>query len=120
MKAIITSALLFLGSIYCIGQVKVANTICENLGNPIGVGSLQPSLSWQLISTVRNTMQTAYEIKVALSISDLQNGKNLLWSTGKISTDKSLHVQYAGNALQSAKKYYWQVRVWDNHEKVSA
>jgi alpha-L-rhamnosidase len=31
-----------------------------------------------------------------------------------------VHIKYAGPALASGRKYYWQVRVWDNNNKVSA
>ena len=51
---------------------------------------------------------------------DLVKGKNLVWNTGKVLTDQSVHVPYAGSPLQSEKKYYWQVRIWDNTGKASA
>jgi alpha-L-rhamnosidase len=35
-------------------------------------------------------------------------------------SDRSVHVPYAGAALQSGKKYTWEVRVWDNNGKPSA
>ncbi len=35
-------------------------------------------------------------------------------------SDSSVHVSYKGNELQSNKKYYWQVRTWDNTGKSSA
>jgi alpha-L-rhamnosidase len=38
----------------------------------------------------------------------------------KITSDRSVQVPYAGTALQSGKKYTWQVRVWDNNGKASA
>ena len=65
-------------------------------------------------------MQTAYEVRAGSSLSLLETGKNLIWSTGKILSDSSVHVTYTGNPLQSGKKYYWQVRVWDNTGKTSA
>jgi alpha-L-rhamnosidase len=34
-------------------------------------------------------------------------------------SDRSVHVPYAGTALQSGKKYTWEVRVWDNNGKPS-
>jgi alpha-L-rhamnosidase len=94
-------------------QTKVANLLCENLINPIGIDAAQPGFSWQLVSDKRNTMQTAYEIRVL-------EGKKITWSTGKISSDSSVHVRYNGDALQPEKKYSWQVRVWDNNGKASA
>jgi alpha-L-rhamnosidase len=63
--------------------------------------------------TQRNISQTAYEIVVS-------SGKNTAWKSGKIMSDRSVHVPYAGAALQSGKKYTWEVRVWDNNGKPSA
>ena len=120
MKKNICVILLQLSVLCCFSQIQVKETLCENLTNPIGLDITQPQLSWQLQSATRNTMQTAYEIRVAENSSDLAKGKNLLWNTGKVATDKSVHINYGGASLQSAKKYFWQVRVWDNHGKTSA
>lgn len=98
----------------CLAQVSVKNLLCEDMLNPIGLDVLQPQFSWQLISDKRNVMQTAYEIKVAENAIDVEKEKHLVWRSGKISSDQSVHVTYNGKALQSTKKYYWQVRVWDN------
>jgi len=65
-------------------------------------------------------MQTGYEIRVARDAASLSRGSNLVWSTGKVNSDSSVHVAYHGPDLQSAAKYFWQVRVWDNHGETSA
>ena len=36
-----------------------------------------------------------------------------LWDTGKVASDQSLHVAYAGKALASHASCWWKVRVWD-------
>ena len=119
-KYILFIVLTQLLAIVCLAQVEVKNPLCENRNNPLGLDVHQPMLSWQLISASRNTMQTAYEIRVAEKMEDLVKGKNLVWNTGKVLTDQSVHVPYAGSPLQSEKKYYWQVRIWDNTGKASA
>lgn len=40
--------------------------------------------------------------------------KGTMWNSGKIVSDSSVHVSYAGKPLQSGQRYEWQVRVWDN------
>lgn len=94
-------------------QVKVQNLLTENLNNPIGIDAQRPGFSWQLVSSQRNVLQTAYEIKVRLA-------KKIAWSSGKVVSDQSVHIPYSGDQLQSGMKYTWQVRVWDNKGKVSA
>lgn len=99
-------------------QIQVTSLTTENLANPLGIDNLKPHFSWQLVSKQRNTMQIAYEIKVAESETGFN--KNVLWSTGKVTSDQSLHIPYDGKSLEAGKKYYWQVRIWDNKGKTSS
>ncbi|HEX5153142.1 MAG TPA: family 78 glycoside hydrolase catalytic domain [Parafilimonas sp.] len=107
------AAILLLFSSVVSAQLTVSNLLTENLIDPIGIDVLQPRFSWQLISDKRNTMQSAYEIKVMLN-------KQPVWSSGKVMSDSSVHVVYKGGALQSGKKYTWQVRSWSNNNDASA
>jgi len=92
----------------------------ENKVNPIGIDAKAPEFSWRIISGKRNVMQTAYEIRVSDNLNDLLKNKNIIWNSSKVLSDSSIHVSYKGNELQSNKKYYWQVRTWDNAGKTSA
>ena len=94
-------------------QLKLQSLLTENLTDPVGIDIAQPRFSWQLVGTKRNTSQSAYEIKVV-------SEKATLWSSGKVNSDQSVHVKYNGPALQSGKKYNWQVKAWDNSGKPSA
>ncbi|MDQ3534884.1 MAG: glycoside hydrolase family 78 protein, partial [Bacteroidota bacterium] len=64
-------------------------------------------------------MQSAYEIKVAKSLEALEKDSDLIWHSGKIISDQSVHLKYEGAPLLSGEKHFWQVRVWDNSEKPS-
>jgi alpha-L-rhamnosidase len=101
-------------------QLNIASATCEYLDNPIGIDVKVPRLSWKISSKDRNTMQAAYEIRAAGDILSLEKGKNLLWNSGKVSSPQSVLVDYAGPALASRQRCYWQVRVWDKKGKVSA
>lgn len=92
-------------------QTTVHHLLTENKPNPIEVEEQAPRFSWLLSATQRNTMQTAYAIQVW----EGGNKKNTVWNSGKIMSDQSVYVPYAGKALQSGKKYNWSVQVWDNH-----
>lgn len=108
---------LFLQIITVQAQTQIANLTTEGLTNPLGIDNPKPHFSWQLVSKQRNIMQVAYEIKVA----EIEAGfnKNLVWSTGKVISDQSLHIPYGGKSLESGKRYYWQVKVWDNKGKTT-
>jgi alpha-L-rhamnosidase len=85
----------------------------EYLTNPIGIDVVQPRLSWRLASTGRNTMQAAYQLQVGTDEVSVTRGANLLWDSGKIISDASVFVDYAGPPGVSRTRYYWRVRVWD-------
>lgn len=101
-------------------KISVTQPLCEYHVNPIGIDVQKPRFSWQMLSDATNVMQSAYEIRVASDAGNLRRSKNLLWNSGKVMTDQSTHVAYAGTPLKSLQRAYWQVRVWDNNNKASA
>lgn len=103
-------------SLQAAAQKLIVNGLtCEYKDNPIGVDAAMPRLGWKLASGQRNTLQTAYEIRVGTDSKSLASGKDLVWQTGKVNSEQSVHVPYSGSSLQPRQRYYWQVRVWDNH-----
>lgn len=98
--------------------LSVTNLRCEYKTNPEGIDVMQPRMSWELVSSERRTLQTAYEVRVAASVENLA-AKKLVWSSGKKNSDASIHVAYEGPALESGRRYYWQVEVWDNQGRDS-
>ena len=103
---------------YASATVSVGDLRCESLENPPGIDAMQPRLSWQLSSTERGQKQTAYEILVASSEKNLAKDKDDLWDSGKISSDQSIQVEYAGQPLVSRAQCFWKVRVWDKNGKM--
>jgi len=97
-------------------QIQVINLRTEHLTNPVGIDLQKPTFSCMLSSMTRNVMQKAYEIRVDQNAS--MKG-TMIWESGKVVSDQSLNVPYAGTALRSGNKYFWQVRVWDNLGKPS-
>lgn len=90
---------------------------CENEENPIGLEIKNPLLSWQMKSITRGTKQNAYQILVADNEADLKKDNGNIWNSGMIKTNKSYQVEYAGKQLESRKKYYWKVKVWNEKNK---
>ena len=86
---------------------------CEYRENPLGIETAMPRLSWVIESETRGQRQSACRILVATSLKDLQIDNGNLWDTGKIYSDRSVHVAYQGKPLQSRQKCYWKVKVWD-------
>jgi alpha-L-rhamnosidase len=91
----------------------------EYRSNPLGIESRSPAFSWILNSGERNFFQSAYEIIVADNLTEISAGRGNMWAPGKIISNETALVVYAGNALQSNKKYYWKVRVYDSNGNIS-
>ena len=92
---------------------------CEYTVNPIGIDVLCPRFSWVLSHTERGRTPSAYQILVASSRENLLNDTGDNWDSGKVDSDKSVNVEYAGKPLESTETYYWKVRWWDNQEQAS-
>jgi alpha-L-rhamnosidase len=99
--------------------VKVTNLRCEYKENPLGIDVTQPRLSWKMAADGRGTVQSAYQIQVAASEAALDSG-DLLWDTGKVASDASIHRPYGGPPLRSGQRCVWRVRVWDGGDQPSA
>jgi alpha-L-rhamnosidase len=113
-KYLIILAALFANIDLFAQKLKITDMVCEYQHNPDLIDAMNPRLSWKLGSRERDVLQTAYEIKVGTT--DKAAGS---WNTGKVNSDRSVLVAYSGSLLLSGQKYYWKVRVWDNHRHVT-
>jgi alpha-L-rhamnosidase len=86
---------------------------CEYRTDPIGIGERSPRLSWRLESEGRGRAQSAYRVLVAGNGEDLEAEENLLWDSGRVESDRTIGVEYEGEALRSGSHCVWKVRVWD-------
>jgi hypothetical protein len=109
----------------CAGAVRVKaaqveRLRCEYLANPLGIHEAAPRLSWIMVSGRRSERQTAYRVLVASTPELLTRANGDLWDSGKVSSDESTHVEYAGKPLTSRMRCYWKVQVWDRDGKPGA
>ena len=76
--------------------LQLADLRTEYQVNPVGIDARAPRLSWKIESPRRGTVQTAYQIRVALEASALE--RRPLWDSGKVASDASIHRAYGGPA----------------------
>ena len=93
---------------------------CEAMREPLGIDIAHPRLSWQLEDSRRGARQAAYEIRVASSPDGLAQDRADVWDSGRVKSDQSVNVGYGGPAVESRRRYYWQVRVWDPQGQASS
>jgi alpha-L-rhamnosidase len=79
----------------------------------MGIETLTPRLSWWLETDRRGARQTAYRIAVASAPDLLAEGRADLWDSGRVESDASVLIPYAGRKLSSRQECWWRVHVWD-------
>jgi alpha-L-rhamnosidase len=92
---------------------------CENLSEPLGIGTVTPLLSWKTRATANSTKQSAYQILAASEKSLLNEIEADLWNSGKVPSSESVLVPYAGNKLDSRSVCYWKIRIWNENDRIS-
>ena len=92
---------------------------CEYLRNPLGIDGVRPRLSWVLQSSERDQRQIAYEVLAASSPELLSKDTGDLWQSGRVASDQSAQIAYAGKPLSSRQRCFWKVRVWDQDGRES-
>jgi len=117
MKIKLSIQILALGAVLqaAIGAAAMTtqNLRCEYLADPLGIDAGSPRLSWILASDQRGEMQAAYQILAASSRALLAADTGDLWDSGKVVSDESSQIAYAGKALVSRESCFWKVRAWD-------
>ena len=86
---------------------------CEYRDDPLGIDVTSPRLSWIVTSNRRAQKQTAYQVLVASDLATLVRDQGDLWDSGRVSSDETTAIVYAGKPLRSHQPCFWKVRVWD-------
>jgi alpha-L-rhamnosidase len=94
-------------------ELRPVGLKCEYRVDPLGIDEGAPRLSWALESEGRGQVQSAYRILAASSEEKLEAEESLLWDSGRVESDRSVGVEYEGEALRSSSRCVWKVRVWD-------
>jgi alpha-L-rhamnosidase len=94
-------------------------SLVNGVRNPLAIDRDATRFTWRSVDAGRGETQTAYQILVASSAGRVAAGKVDRWDSGKVDSDKSASVEYAGTALPPATRFWWKVRIWDQTGKPS-
>lgn len=103
---------LVLAHVSAFAAVNVGSLTTERLERPLGIELDAPRLGWIITSDKSGVMQTAYQILVASSPERLAEGKADVWDSGRVESDESILVPYAGKPLAPNRRYFWKVKVY--------
>jgi alpha-L-rhamnosidase len=118
-QTLLVASVLMLASFQSLAALVPVKLQCENRVDPLGVDVAQPRFIWQVQSDERDQKQTAYQILAASSKKLLENNRGDLWDSGRVSSDNSINVEYAGSPLISRQQCFWKVKVWDKNGHAS-
>ena len=99
-------------------MLRCSNLRCEGMVNPLGIDITHPRLTWIIESEERNTLQSACQIIVSKSLEEIKSGVGSFFDSGRLDGD-SIAFILEKPASESATRYTWAVRVWDNHGEAS-
>ncbi|MEV7341993.1 alpha-L-rhamnosidase N-terminal domain-containing protein [Streptomyces sp. NPDC093544] len=100
--------------------LRVERTTVEYAETLLGTEVEHPRLTWELAAHGRGARKSAYRVRVATTEKDLVRGRHLVWDSGRVESDRTVGIVYAGPALRPRTRYHWQVRVWDGAGRPSA
>ncbi len=94
---------------------QITDVRCEYMVNPLGIDKECPRISWKFTSNRRNVVQTAYQIQVSPN----PTFSPLEFDSGKVDSDRSVHVPLDALQLKPRTRYFYRVRVWNNDGEVT-
>ena len=77
--------------------MKIAQITIETRKQPLGLDALSPRISWISQSDALGVNQQAYRVRVATD----EQMTALVWDTGRVESDQSVLLPYAGKPLAS-------------------
>ena len=98
---------------------------CEYQADPVGLDETAPRFSWKIQATdralsrsdyrcvARGQIQSAYRVLVSSSRQRLEDGIGDKWDSGRVASDATNAVAYAGEQLRSGERCWWRVQTWD-------
>jgi alpha-L-rhamnosidase len=126
-RSVVFSALMFF--VLCAQAVAAVSSlappsslVCDRQSAPLAVTSPRPRLGWMLAAEdvhTRGVRQSAYRVLVSSTRSLLAANTGDLWDSGKIASDRTLDIPYAGKALSPGQQVFWKVEVWDTSDAPS-
>lgn len=93
-------------------SISLSNLNVEYEHEPLGVNVNNPRFSWLMVAdnNQRGCFQKAYQLIVSDEFGEIA------WDSGKVKSDESLNITYAGFPLKPTTTYNWAVKVWDQND----
>ncbi len=87
-----------------------AGLLVNGVSNPPAIDRDATRFTWRSPESNRGEIQTAYQVLVSSTANGFSSD---WWDSGKVVSDQSACVEYAGKALPPGARFWWKVRIWD-------
>ncbi len=92
--------------------LQVTNPRVEYHPGNAAIDVKKPRFSWELTGEGKNRRQTAYELQVL-------DEREVVWNSGRVKSNATNQVEYAGPPLKSNSQYRWTVTSYDENDRAS-
>lgn len=86
---------------------------CAHQEGPLPVEIERVRFSWRLTGRGAGRCQTAYQVLVGRTDEEPSGRPELVWDSGRVESEDGSDMAYTGTPLETAHRYWWKVRVWD-------
>ena len=91
--------------------------LVNGVAHPQAIDRGATRFTWHSATDARGQRQTAYQILISSSRANLDAGRGDFWDSGRVASDRSATVEYAGRALPPAARFWWKVRIWNQSDE---
>ena len=96
-----------------LGDLVPVDLRCAHKEGPLAVEIDRARFSWRATGPGAGRRQSAYQVLVGHADETPSGSAELVWDSGRVESDDASDVAYAGAPLETAHRYWWKVRVWD-------
>ncbi len=91
--------------------------LVNGVSSPLAIDRDKMWFTWQSNDAERGAAQSAYRILVSSSRERLGGDMGDWWDSGKVDSERSSGVEYAGKPFPAASRFWWKVQTWDQAGK---
>ena len=99
------------------GPAAPVGLLVNGVSKPLAIDRDTARFTWMSPDTTRGERQTAWQILISSNPDFGNSPSTIWWDSGKVDSDQSASVEYAGRTLPAATRFWWKVRIWDQTGK---
>ncbi len=95
-------------------SLQISKIFCDFPESTFSSENQMPRFSWIVSANQRGLVQKAYQIDVASKVENIDKEDIGSWSSGKVLSDETLNIPFAGKSDVCMGSFFYRITVWDN------